>query len=114
MPEIASVRDEHRVTHLNHKSARLRACRAALRPACANPPEREYRFAKIDPLIDLVAKLVEDLRREPLVLGTGKRLFDDGAVPAGLELTGSQTSSTGVIIATYRSGAEITYGSFAE
>jgi hypothetical protein len=48
------------------------------------------------------------------VLGTGKRLFDGGTVPAGLELTSSQASSTGVIIATYRGGAEIKYGSFAE
>jgi dihydrofolate reductase len=49
----------------------------------------------------------------PLVLGKGKRLFDGGTVPAGLELASSQVSSTGVIIATYRSGAEIKYGSFA-
>jgi dihydrofolate reductase len=50
----------------------------------------------------------------PLVLGKGKRLFDDGTVPAGFELTSSQVSSTGVITATYRSGAEIKYGSFAQ
>jgi dihydrofolate reductase len=49
----------------------------------------------------------------PLVLGKGKRLFDGGTVPAGLELASSQVSSTGVITATYRSGAEIKYGSFA-
>jgi dihydrofolate reductase len=49
----------------------------------------------------------------PVVLGKGKRLFDDGAVPAGVELTSSQVSSTGVVMATYRSGAEIKYGSFA-
>jgi dihydrofolate reductase len=49
----------------------------------------------------------------PLVLGTGKRLFDGGTVPAGLELASSHVSSTGVIIATYRSGVEIKYGSFA-
>jgi dihydrofolate reductase len=49
----------------------------------------------------------------PLVLGKGKRLFDGGTVPAGLELTSSQVSSTGVTIASYRSGAEIKYGSFA-
>jgi dihydrofolate reductase len=49
----------------------------------------------------------------PLVLGNGKRLFDDGTVPAGLELTSSQTSSTGVIMATYRPGVDIKYGSFA-
>ena len=59
--------------------------------------------------------LIDELRLWifPLVLGTGKRLFDGGTVPDGLELTGSQASSTGVIIATYRSGAEIKYGSFA-
>jgi hypothetical protein len=34
-------------------------------------------------------------------------------VPAGLELASSQVSSSGVIMATYRSGAEIKYGSFA-
>jgi dihydrofolate reductase len=49
----------------------------------------------------------------PLVLGKGKRLFDGGTLPAGLELASSQVSSTGVIMATYRSGAEIKYGSFA-
>jgi dihydrofolate reductase len=50
----------------------------------------------------------------PLVLGKGKRLFDGGTVPAGLEVVSSQTSSTGVIMATYRSGAEIKYGSFVD
>jgi dihydrofolate reductase len=49
----------------------------------------------------------------PLVLGKGKRLFDGGTVPAGLEVASSQVSSTGVLMATYRSGAEIKYGSFA-
>jgi dihydrofolate reductase len=49
----------------------------------------------------------------PVVLGQGKRLFDGGAVPAGVELARSQVSTTGVIMATYRSGAEIKYGSFA-
>jgi dihydrofolate reductase len=49
----------------------------------------------------------------PLVLGKGKRLFDGGTVPAGMELASSQVSSTGVIMATYRSGAEIKGGSFA-
>ncbi len=49
----------------------------------------------------------------PLVLGPGKRLFDGGTLPAGLELASSQASSTGVVIATYRTGAEIKSGSFA-
>jgi hypothetical protein len=47
------------------------------------------------------------------VLGKGKRLFDGGTLPAGLELASSVVSSTGVIRATYRSGAEIKGGSFA-
>ncbi|HEX8856629.1 MAG TPA: dihydrofolate reductase family protein [Thermoleophilaceae bacterium] len=50
----------------------------------------------------------------PVVLGKGKRLFDGGAVPAGLELTHSDVSSTGVIMAIYRTGADIKYGSFAD
>jgi dihydrofolate reductase len=49
----------------------------------------------------------------PLVLGTGKRLFDGGTVPAGLEVTRSEAFSTGVVLATYRTGVEIRYGSFA-
>lgn len=48
----------------------------------------------------------------PLALGTGKRLFDAGTVPSGFEVTSSQVCSTGVVIATYRFGAEIRYGSF--
>jgi dihydrofolate reductase len=60
--------------------------------------------------------LVDEFRLKifPLVLGTGKRLFDGGTVPAGLELTSSQPTPGGVIAATYRSGAEIKYGSFEE
>jgi dihydrofolate reductase len=53
------------------------------------------------------------LRIYPLVLGRGKHLFDGGTVPAGLELVSARVLSNGVIVATYRSGAEIKYGSFA-
>ena len=49
----------------------------------------------------------------PLVLGRGKRLFGDGAVAEGLELVDAKVSSTGVIMTTYRTGAEIKGGSFA-
>jgi len=59
--------------------------------------------------------LVDEFRLKifPLVLGSGKRLFDSGTVPEGFELTASQVTPGGVIAATYRSGAEIKYGSFA-
>lgn len=49
----------------------------------------------------------------PLVLGSGKRLFADGTVPANLEVVDSAVSSTGVVMATYRRAGDVTYGSFA-
>jgi dihydrofolate reductase len=49
----------------------------------------------------------------PVVLGTGKRLFAEGAIPAGLEAVDIKTSGTGVVMATYRHAGEIKYGSFA-
>jgi dihydrofolate reductase len=48
----------------------------------------------------------------PLVLGKGKRLFGDGAVPAGLKLVKSQAFPTGVIAATYQPDGPIKTGSF--
>jgi dihydrofolate reductase len=49
----------------------------------------------------------------PVVLGTGKRLFAEGALPAGLTLAESATSSSGVFMATYKREGDIKYGSFA-
>ena len=49
----------------------------------------------------------------PVVLGSGKRLFAGGAIPAGLKVGDVTTSSTGVVIATYERAGEIKYGSFA-
>ncbi len=46
----------------------------------------------------------------PLVLGEGKRLFGNGTVPANLELTAAETSSTGVQILQYDRAGEIEYG----
>ena len=48
--------------------------------------------------------LVDDLvlQIHPLVLGAGRRLFDEGAPPTGLRLVNSVTTSTGVVIATYQ------------
>jgi len=59
--------------------------------------------------------LIDEFRLKifPLVLGTGKRLFGGGTVPAGFDVASSLVLSSGVIAATYRSGAEIKYGSFA-
>jgi dihydrofolate reductase len=49
----------------------------------------------------------------PLVIGSGKRLFADGTVPAGLRLIDHKVSSTGVTIGTYEPAGEIVTGSFA-
>jgi dihydrofolate reductase len=69
---------------------------------------------------DLIQTLLEyDLIDEfrlmifPVVLGTGKRIFGDGTVPAGLAFADSATSSTGVVMATYKRAGDIRYGSFA-
>ena len=49
----------------------------------------------------------------PVVIGSGKRLFSDGAVPSGLKLVDSTVSSTGVVIGTYEPAGELVTGSFA-
>jgi dihydrofolate reductase len=48
----------------------------------------------------------------PLVIGSGKRLFSDGTIPAGLKLVDSKVSTTGVVIGTYEPAGEIVTGSF--
>jgi dihydrofolate reductase len=50
----------------------------------------------------------------PVVLGSGKRLFGEGAVPAGLRLVDSTVSTTGVVIGTYEPAGELVPGSFAQ
>ncbi|HLM26285.1 MAG TPA: dihydrofolate reductase family protein [Thermoleophilaceae bacterium] len=51
----------------------------------------------------LRAGLVDELLLtiHPLVLGSGKRLFEDGGPPIELGLTDSVTTTTGVTVATY-------------
>jgi dihydrofolate reductase len=76
--------------------------------ACAN-----LRKARKDVLVlgsrELVQTLLEHdlvdrfiLLIHPLVLGSGRRLFNDGGPMAKFELVDAKTSTTGIIIATYR------------
>jgi len=60
---------------------------------------------------DLVDELW--LKIFPIVLGTGKRLFAGGTIPAAFTLTGSQVSPAGVIIASYERASDVQTGSFA-
>jgi len=48
----------------------------------------------------------------PVVLGSGKRLFGDGAIPAGLRLVDSQVSGSGVTINVYERAGAVEPGSF--
>ena len=47
----------------------------------------------------------------PVTIGTGKRLFADGTVPATLRLAGSSVSANGVVIARYEPAGELATGS---
>ena len=59
---------------------------------------------------DLVDELW--LKIFPVALGSGKRLFGDGAIPAAFELVDSKSSPSGVIIANFNRAGELQTGSF--
>jgi dihydrofolate reductase len=48
----------------------------------------------------------------PITLGNGKRLFDNGTIPAGFRLLEYKVSPMGVIIANYKRDSEVKTGSF--
>ena len=58
---------------------------------------------------DLVDELW--LKIFPVTLGTGKRLFAEGTIPAGFKLLESGISPSGVIIANYERSGEVKTGS---
>jgi dihydrofolate reductase len=49
----------------------------------------------------------------PVVLGKGKRLFGNGAIPVALKLVKSQSYPTGVIVANYEPDGEVKTGDFS-
>jgi dihydrofolate reductase len=65
-------------------------------------------------LIHLLLKndLVDELRLKihPVILGGGKRLFDDGIVPAAYTLVESIVTTTGVIMTHYKRAGEVKTG----
>jgi dihydrofolate reductase len=46
----------------------------------------------------------------PLTLGTGKKLFDNGTIPAAFSLIESIITPRGVIVANYKRGGQVTTG----
>src|SRR5437764_7422073 len=65
-------------------------------------------------LIQLLLKndLVDELRLKihPLTLGKGKKLFDNGPIPAAFTLSDSLVTPSGVIIANYKRAGEVKTG----
>ena len=52
-------------------------------------------------------------RSTRVVLGCGRRLFVDGAVPTALRLVESSTTPSGTTFQTYRQAGAVEHGSFA-
>ncbi len=46
----------------------------------------------------------------PIVVGTGKRLFGEGAIPRSFHLVETKVNSTGAILLVYERGGGLTYG----
>ena len=67
-------------------------------------------------LIQLLLKndLVDELwlKIHPLTLGKGKKLFDNGAIPAAFTLIESTVTPSGVIIANYKRAGKVKTGTF--
>ncbi len=57
---------------------------------------------------DLVDELC--LKIHPLTLGQGKKLFDDGTIPAAFTLVDSSVTPSGVIMANYKRAGEVKTG----
>lgn len=63
----------------------------------------------------LARDVVDELRLlvYPIVLGRGKRLFDDDAQAAAFRLAGTRATPTGVIVSRYEREGDVRTGSFA-
>jgi dihydrofolate reductase len=49
----------------------------------------------------------------PIVLGNGKKLFDQGAKPAAFKLMNHRVTTTGVVIARYQRAGDVVTGDYA-
>ena len=69
-------------------------------------------------LIQLLLKndLVDELwlKTFPLTLGTGKKLFSEGTIPAAFTLTDTTVTPSGVIFANYKRAGEVKTGTVGE
>jgi len=60
--------------------------------------------------------LIDELRLRifPITLGTGKRLFAEGTIPAAFELIECKALPSGIIMANYKRGGEVKTGRIAD
>jgi dihydrofolate reductase len=69
-------------------------------------------------LVQLLLKhdLVDELRLKihPLILGKGKKLFDNGSIPAAFTLIESIVTTKGVIIVHYKRAGKVTTGNIGD
>lgn len=61
---------------------------------------------------DLVDELW--LKFHPLTLGTGKKLFADGTIPAAFEMIDSEVTKNGIIFANYKRAGKVKTGTIGE
>lgn len=82
--------------------------------ALKNSPGPDIQVWGSSQLVHLLFKhdLVDELRLKihPLVLGKGKKLFDDGIIPAAFTLLESIVTPGGVIIANYQRAGDVETG----
>ena len=91
-----------------------------LGPGIASVKER-YEEVHVIGSLDLVQSLLRlrlvdrlDLWVYPVLLGSGKRVFADGTVPAALQLTSSETYPRGTVHLTYETAGVPTYGTMGQ
>jgi len=79
------------------------------------PDIQVWGSSKLVPLL-LTNDLVDELRLKiyPVTLGAGKRLLNEGTIPAAFTLTGCLATPSGVIIATYQRAGEVKTGTIGE
>ncbi len=82
-----------------------------------NEPGRDIHVWGSSELIHLLLKhgLVDELRVKihPVILGKGKRLFDDSSAATAFELTETTVTPSGVIIAAYKRAGAVQTGNAA-
>jgi len=79
------------------------------------PDIQVWGSSKLVPLL-LTNDLVDELRLKiyPVTLGAGKRLLNEGTIPAAFTLTGCLATPSGVIIATYQRAGDVKTGTIGE